>query len=280
MKIDFNKNSSELFEVGNESNNVTIDDTVNIDAVEEMISMYNSDYSLHRIKSNLEGDDRLTGDEVDHLMEAINVLEEMESSPKEDNAPWTEEEVIGNKQTAKEIKEMIEDTLNPHTTEEAEQTKSAIEKLAPWKDDRTIGEKAHDKLVGDYISGVDPIRVDESGSGTIYINKNETEMVDHGMTDKENAELQMVKQPEIEGKKPRKQRETKTATTTTGNKSISPQDYIKMLEEKIELTKLLSNITAPEIPDELTKAGRELLIRFCQDHNKLIVDYIESIQTL
>lgn len=201
MKIGFNKTVDELYEANNNENCVTIDDTINIDAVEGFVVMYNEDYSLSRIKSNLEQDDRLTGDEVDELMSALSVLEELceKVSETKEQSPWSEEVKL--EQSSKEIKKVLEG--------------------------------------GD---------------------------IDHM---KELPKTKKTRQPRIS-----------TAPGVSTKKSITPQDYMEILQEKMNLTKLLSVTVAPEIPDGLTKLGRILMIEFSVDYNKLIVEYLERIQSL
>lgn len=235
MKIDYNKNTNELFEIGNITSGVTIDGTVNVDAIGDMVEMYNADYSAHRIKSNLEGDDRLAGDEVDHLMQAIDVLEEMEEKHEDvivmGDAPWIE----------------------------------PVETLP---------------MSGGFSLTLEGVQ-NSIGQGGSIIEESTKENMDTVKKVGENIADTVL------GKKPRKKREKReekfpsASGIITGNKPLSPTDYIKILQEKIELTKLVDDIeTIPAIPENISKKGREILLSLDKELSEVIDNYLAMIQTL
>lgn len=71
---------------------------INKDAIEEFIKQYNSDYSMSRIKSNMEADDRITGDEVDYIIEQMEIWEEDQEAAKgadvDNDFLWTGEAIV------------------------------------------------------------------------------------------------------------------------------------------------------------------------------------------
>lgn len=214
MKLKFNENVGEVYTYsprGGEEVSVFMTEDINHDAIKSLVTQYNEEYSLNRIKGNLEQDERLTGDEVDYIMEQLELFEESNSNAGDSIvAPWTEEVI-----------------LNPNPTI-----------ITIPKDTLQKGDTVH---------------IEYNSIGEVAIEKKE-----------------------------RKTRQPRTVNPVTGNgkKTLTPQEYILVLQEKMDLTKLLSNTIAPEIPEGLTKSGRNLMIEFAADHNKLIFDYLEKIQNL
>jgi len=126
---------------------------INKDAIEEFIKQYNSDYSMSRIRSNMEADDRLTGDEVDYIIEQIEIWEEDQESAKgmnvDNDFPWTEEVTTG--------EEKVQDNPQPQfTPKEDIVLPSEQKKERKKREPKTTspGEKASSKKLSaeDYIA--------------------------------------------------------------------------------------------------------------------------------
>lgn len=218
-QIGFNSAAGEVFYINHVTEKeVSIFQTeyINKDAIEEFIKQYNSDYSMSRIRSNMEADDCLTGDEVDYIIEQMEIWEEDQEVAKgadvdEDKFPWTEEEVLG--ATEEQLKEINEN-------------------------------KVSEKELSENITAI----------------------------------FEAGKQ-----KKERKKREPKT--TSSGEKSngkkLSAEEYIEMLQEKIELTKSINDITTiGEIPENLSKKGKDLLLSLDKELSSVIDKYLEMVQIL
>lgn len=100
-QIGFNSTVGEIFYINPVTQKeVSIFPTeyINKEAMSSFVDQWNADYSMTRIKTNLEGDERLTGDEVDYIIEQISIWEEDQESAKgedanDDSFPWTEEAV-------------------------------------------------------------------------------------------------------------------------------------------------------------------------------------------
>ena len=78
-----------------------------------------------------------------------------------------------------------------------------------------------------------------------------------------------------------KQKRQWTRRITDGNPAIKAQsaaDFIKVMQEKIEMAKMLDGIELPEIPTSMTKANRDVMIEFQKEHSQLLVKYMQKIQ--
>ena len=78
-----------------------------------------------------------------------------------------------------------------------------------------------------------------------------------------------------------KQKRQWTRRITDGNSPIKTQsaaDFIKVMQEKIEMAKMLDGIELPEIPTSMTKANRDVMIEFQKEHSQLLVKYMNKIQ--
>lgn len=64
----------------------------------------------------------------------------------------------------------------------------------------------------------------------------------------------------------------------TSIKAVSPADYIKVLQEKMDIVRLLDAVEMPEIPTALTKGNRDIMVEFQKEHVALIAKYMERIQ--
>lgn len=78
----------------------------------------------------------------------------------------------------------------------------------------------------------------------------------------------------------RKNRQPRTAQVSATTKVQSPEDYLKLLEEKMLLTKTLATIQAPEIPIGVSKQGRELMLELNKEMTGMISKFMEKIQTM
>jgi hypothetical protein len=218
MKLLFNKNIGEVFykhPVTDEEVSIFPTEDINHDAIEEMLSGYNAEYSLSRVKSNMETDTRLTGDEIDYIIEQLEMFEESQETAgneAETGTPWTDE------------------------------------------DGATFVQKAN-APVGTVIEPEDKI----------------------------DAQIKKGEELIEALPKPRKTRQPRTTISSVpgaSKRTLTPQEYMQSLQEKMDLTKLLSETHTPEIPEGLTKDGRKLMVEFASDYNKLIVEYLEKIQNL
>jgi hypothetical protein len=78
-----------------------------------------------------------------------------------------------------------------------------------------------------------------------------------------------------------KQKRQWTRRITDGNPAIKAQsaaDFIKVMQEKIEMAKMLDGIELPEIPTSMTKSNRDVMIEFQKEHSQLLVKYMQKIQ--
>ena len=72
-----------------------------------------------------------------------------------------------------------------------------------------------------------------------------------------------------------------TRRITDGNAPIKAQsaaDFIKVMQEKIEMAKMLDAIELPEIPASMTKSNRDVMVEFQKEHSQLLVKYMQKIQ--
>lgn len=74
-----------------------------------------------------------------------------------------------------------------------------------------------------------------------------------------------------------KKRGTK-ATPVSSSSKVSPEDYIKQLEEKIALMKLLAAIELPEIPTGITTGGRKLMVEMHKEFVEMRDRYIQIVK--
>lgn len=219
MKIAFDQNTTEIYSQKDRANNVTIDDTIDVRDLQKFIDLYNSDMTLGRISSTIGDNTNLTGDEIEHISQAIVVLEELDESQEStsvvDETPWTEE--MERNQHIK-ISTSLEEALNeiPSRT--------------------NVGNIP----VGDSITLEKPAK---------------------------------------------KTRQPKTSTALPGSnkKTLSPQEYIAYMEEKINLTKVISQAMIElQEPDgiELSPKSRQMVIAMEKEINVIVSNYLERIQNL
>jgi hypothetical protein len=68
---------------------------------------------------------------------------------------------------------------------------------------------------------------------------------------------------------------------TDGNAPIKAQstaDFIKVMQEKIEMAKILDTVVLPELPGSMTKANRDIMVEFVKEHSQLVMKYMQKIQ--
>jgi hypothetical protein len=72
-----------------------------------------------------------------------------------------------------------------------------------------------------------------------------------------------------------------TRRITDGNPAIKAQstaDFIKVMQEKIEMAKILDTVVLPELPGSMTKANRDIMVEFVKEHSQLVMKYMQKIQ--
>ena len=71
---------------------------------------------------------------------------------------------------------------------------------------------------------------------------------------------------------------TRRVTDGPAIKISSTSDFIKVMEEKIEMVKILDQVTMPELPGGMTKANRDIMVEFQKEQSALISKFMEKIQ--
>lgn len=71
---------------------------------------------------------------------------------------------------------------------------------------------------------------------------------------------------------------TRRVTDGPAMKISSTSDFIKVMEEKIEMVKILDQVTMPELPGGMTKANRDIMVEFQKEQSALISKFMEKIQ--
>lgn len=72
-----------------------------------------------------------------------------------------------------------------------------------------------------------------------------------------------------------------TRRITDGNAPIKAQstaEFIKIMQEKIEMAKILDTVVLPELPGSMTKANRDIMVEFVKEHSQLVMKYMQKIQ--
>ena len=70
----------------------------------------------------------------------------------------------------------------------------------------------------------------------------------------------------------------KTVDSKPTSKVQSAEDFIKVMQEKIEMAKMLDSITLPEISGSMTKSNRDIMVEFAKEHAAMILKYMQKIQ--
>jgi hypothetical protein len=109
-----------------------------------------------------------------------------------------------------------------------------------------------------------------------FINMTEQQVTEiSGLANAEETVQELIKTPEATQKKIRKQRNSNGSLQV---KLSNPSDYIAILQEKIEIVRILDSVSLPDIPSNLTKANRDIMIDFQKEHEALVAKYMEKIQ--
>jgi len=79
---------------------------------------------------------------------------------------------------------------------------------------------------------------------------------------------------------PEKQKRQWTRRITDGGSkpTQSTSEFIKVMEEKIEMVKILDQVSMPELPGGMTKGNRDIMVEFQKEQAALIAKFMERIQ--
>jgi hypothetical protein len=79
---------------------------------------------------------------------------------------------------------------------------------------------------------------------------------------------------------PEKQKRQWTRRITDGGSkpTQSTSEFIKVMEEKIEMVKILDQVSMPELPGGMTKTNRDIMVEFQKEQAALIAKFMERIQ--
>lgn len=87
-----------------------------------------------------------------------------------------------------------------------------------------------------------------------------------------------VQQPVVEEKQKRQWTRRVTDGKSPVFKPQSTEDFIKVMQEKIEMARMLDAVTLPEIPGSMTKGNRDIMVEFQKEHAAMVVKYMQKIQ--
>jgi hypothetical protein len=77
----------------------------------------------------------------------------------------------------------------------------------------------------------------------------------------------------------RQKRQWTRRITDGGSKPTqSTSEFIKVMEEKIEMVKILDQVSMPELPGGMTKTNRDIMVEFQKEQTALIAKFMERIQ--
>ncbi len=179
---------------------------VHPEVISKVVEMHNEEYSNRKIQTMLEGDERVTPDETEYIMEQVEAWDEVQQS-------------------------------QPAVT------------IAPTGD--TTGN----------VVVIDAAVV---------------------MKLKEEGESPLV--PVVERKK---RGPNKPSTATTGKKKVSVEnleqsieEQIKALQEKKALIAVLKNVPSIDIPEDLTTAGKKIMVALSIEYRQLVDKYAEIINEM
>ena len=65
---------------------------------------------------------------------------------------------------------------------------------------------------------------------------------------------------------------------STAFKPQSTDDFIKVMQEKIEMARMLDAVVLPEISGSMTKGNRDIMVEFQKEHAAMVVKYMQKIQ--
>ena len=84
--------------------------------------------------------------------------------------------------------------------------------------------------------------------------------------------------PEPEKKEKKTYQRRMTDGKSPAFKPQSAEDFIKVMQEKIEMARMLDAVTLPEIPSSMTKSNRDIMVEFQKEHAAMVVKYMQKIQ--
>ena len=76
----------------------------------------------------------------------------------------------------------------------------------------------------------------------------------------------------------KKTRQRRLADGKAFVKLQSTEDFIKNMQEKIDMIRILDSITMGEIPGNMSKANRDIIVEFQREHDALVKKFMERIQ--
>ena len=88
----------------------------------------------------------------------------------------------------------------------------------------------------------------------------------------------IITAPESEKKDKRVYQRRVTDGRSSTFKPQSAEDFIKVMQEKIEMARMLDAVTLPEIPGSMTKGNRDIMVEFQKEHAVMVTKYMQKIQ--
>lgn len=87
-----------------------------------------------------------------------------------------------------------------------------------------------------------------------------------------------VEQEKKDEAKEKRVYQRKVADNKSSFKIQSTEDFIKVMQEKIEMARMIDTVTLPDIPGSMTKSNRDIMVEFQKEHNLLVAKFMERIQ--
>ncbi|MEY4333076.1 MAG: hypothetical protein RLZZ196_1814 [Bacteroidota bacterium] len=87
-----------------------------------------------------------------------------------------------------------------------------------------------------------------------------------------------VEQEKKEETKEKRVYQRRVTDNRSSFKAQSAEDFIKVMQEKIEMAKMIDSVTLPDIPASMTKSNRDIMVEFQKEHNALVTKFMERIQ--
>jgi hypothetical protein len=100
------------------------------------------------------------------------------------------------------------------------------------------------------------------------------------VTTTQAPEASVVQDPKAGTAAPERQKRQWTRRITDGGSkpTQSTSEFIKVMEEKIEMVKILDQVSMPELPGGMTKGNRDIMVEFQKEQAALIAKFMERIQ--
>jgi hypothetical protein len=100
------------------------------------------------------------------------------------------------------------------------------------------------------------------------------------VTTTQAPEASVVQDPKAGTAAPERQKRQWTRRITYGGSkpTQSTSEFIKVMEEKIEIVKILDQVSMPELPGGMTKGNRDIMVEFQKEQAALIAKFMERIQ--